>query len=91
MQLALDEAGILIFAQIFRQQVAAVGGRAQQHVVRGGADRAVQHRLQRLVTGIVRLKRQVVAINEESLRAFKQRINDVRQIQQIMLFHFDQS
>ena len=90
MQFAFDQPSVFVLPLIFRQQMAAVGGGAQQHIVRRNADRTVQHRFKRFVTGVVGFKRQIVAIKQEPFGPVKQRFNDIRQVQQILLIDFDQ-
>ena len=91
MQLAIDQLALLVLAQVFRQQVAAIGGGAEQHIIGRGADRTVEHRFERLVAGIIGLEGQIIAVEQEALGTAKQRFNDLRQVEQIMPVDLDQA
>ena len=80
-----------VVLHLLGQQVAPVGRRVHKHVVRRRRDRAVQHRLQRLVAGLALVEAQVVAVDDEALGpAFDQR-DDVGQVDEIGLVHLDQA
>ena len=69
MDLVADVLGLEVLVHVLRHQVAAVGGRVDQQVLGGRRDRAVEHHLERLVAGLVAVERQVVAEQDEALRA----------------------
>src|SRR6476469_4716965 len=66
MNLLADVLRLEVLSEIFRQQVTAVRRRIDDDVRRGACDRAVQHHLQRLVTRLARVERQVVAEHNEA-------------------------
>ena len=68
MNLVADIFGREIVLHRFRHQVAPVGSGVDQQVVGERHQRAVQCGLERLVTRLVGIERQVVAIQDEALR-----------------------
>ena len=83
--------GLQVLAHVFRHEVAAVGRGVDQHVVARGGHRAVQHRLQRLVAGLAFLEGQVVAEHDVALGPARDQLDDVGQVAQVGLVHFDQA
>ena len=90
MQFASNDLSIQVLSRVLGQQMTAVGRGAEQHVVGRGADRAVQHRLKRLIAGITGLERQIVAVEQKPLGPTVQGFHDFGQIEQVVLVHFDQ-
>ena len=75
----------------FRHQVAAVGSSVDQQVVGEGYQRAVERGLERLIVQLVGIKREVVAIQDETLRPARDQCDDMRQIGQPKFADFDQA
>ncbi|MCY1304970.1 hypothetical protein D9M70_547470 [compost metagenome] len=71
--------------------MAPVGRGVDQHVVARGGHRAVQHGLQRLVVALARLEGQVVAEHDEAFGPRGHQLDDIGQIAQVGLVHFDQA
>ncbi len=80
-----------VLLHVLGQQVAAVAGGVDQHVVRGLRDRAVEDRLQRLVAGLAFVEAQVVAEDDEALGALGDQVDDVGQVHQVGLVDLDQA
>src|SRR3546814_7539650 len=62
-----------------------------KHVLARGTDRAVQHRLQRLVARLAFLERQIVAENNKALGPPADQIDDVAQIAHVGLVDLDKA
>ena len=90
MDLALHAPHLQVFVQELGQQMPAVGGRTDQHVVGRRAHRAVQDHLERLVAGLVLVERQIIAEQDEALPQPIQQIHDIGQIHQIVLPDLDE-
>jgi hypothetical protein len=89
--LAVDQSRLAVLALELGQQVAAVGGGVDEEVVRGGAEGALQHRLEGLETGLVGLEGEVVAEDDEALRPAVNQVQHLRQVHQFILVHLDQA
>ena len=63
----VDGGRALVLHHVARHQVAAVRRGVEHHVLRAALDAAFQHRLQRLVGGVVPVERQVVAEHDEAV------------------------
>jgi hypothetical protein len=73
----VDGGRALVVHHVPGQEVAAVGGGVEDHVVRAALDAALQHRLQGLVGGVVRIEGQVVAEDDEAVRVGPQQRHEV--------------
>ena len=80
-----------IFAEELGQHMAAIRRRVDQHVAGGAGDRSVEHHLERLVARLVGIERQVITEHDESLGAVCDKVDDIRQIDQIALVDLDQA
>ena len=65
----IDRGRALVLDHVARHQVPAVRGRVEDHVVRPALDAALQHRLERLVGGVLGVEREVVAEHDEAVSA----------------------
>ena len=65
----VDRGRALVLHHVARHQVAAVGGGVEDDVLRPALDAALQRRLQRLVGGVVAVEGEVVAEEDEAVRA----------------------
>ena len=70
--------------------MAAVRGGVEDDVVRPSLDAALQHRLQRLVGGIVRVEGEVVAKHDEAVRRGAQERQAGRQRGDVLAVDFDE-
>ena len=86
-----DVSRFQILAEILREQMPAVGCRIDEHVRRRNGDRAVEHHLERLVARLVGIERQVITEHDESLGAVCDKVDDIRQVDQIALVDLDQA
>ena len=88
---AFHVAGREVVAHAFGHQVAAVAGRVDQHVVGLRGDRTVERDLERLVTRLAFLERQVIAEHDEAFRPRGDEIDDVGEVDEVGLVDFDQA
>jgi hypothetical protein len=72
-----DAVAFQVFLEVLGHQVPAVRGGVDQHVVRRGGNRAVEHHLERLEGGVAGVEREVVAEDDETLRAVFDQFDDV--------------
>ena len=86
----VDRGGALVLHHIPRHQVAAVGGRVEDHVVRAALDPALQHRLERFVGGIVVVEREIVAEDDGAPAAVFDDGEQRRQRVDVFAMNFDQ-
>src|ERR1700692_3079023 len=86
----IDRGRTLVFHHVARQQMPAVGGGVQDHIVGPALDAAFQHRLQRLVGGVVAVERQVVAEHDEMKARAAQPRHQQRQALDILAMDLDQ-
>ena len=84
-------AGLQVFREHLGHQVPAVGGSVDQHVVGLAGQRAVQYGLQGLVGTLALLERQVVTVDDETLGAVLDALDDFRQVGELGLVHLDQT
>ncbi|KDA51803.1 hypothetical protein L963_1879 [Leuconostoc mesenteroides subsp. cremoris T26] len=92
MALAVLGVGVAqVVLHVLGQQVAPVAGRIDQHVGRRRRDRAVENRLERLVTRLALIEAQVVAEHDEFLGPLRHHLDDVRQVGQFGLVDLDQA
>ena len=89
MDFVADTMGFEVFFEIFRHQVATVGGGVDQHVFRRGSQGSVQDDLQGLVRGIARIEREIVAENDKAFRAILEKLDDDRQVDEVTFFDLD--
>ena len=59
--------------------------------VDGAGDRAVEHHLERLVAGLARVEREIVAEHDEAERRPCEPVRDVGQVDQVGLVDFDEA
>ena len=91
MHFIADVLGFEVFGEVLGQHVPAIRRCVDQNVARRACNRAVQHHLERLVSGFAGVERQVVAEDDEALWAHFDQLGDVRKIDQIHLLHFNQT
>ena len=80
-----------VVLHVFGQQVTAVACRVDQHVGRGRGHRAIEDGLECLVAALAVFKAQVIAVDDEALRAVGHQLDDVRQVHHIGLVDLDQA
>ncbi len=80
-----------VLLQILGHEMPPVGGGVDQHVVGSRADRAIEHRLERLVARLAFLERQIVAEHDETLGTICEQVGEFGQIDQIGLVHLDET
>ena len=80
-----------VVLHVLGQQVAAVAGGVDQHVVAGRGDAAVKDAFQRLVAGLAFVEAQVVAKHDEAFGALGHQVHQIRQVDQVGLVHLDQA
>ena len=86
----VDAGGTFVLDHVARQQMAAVGRRVKNHIVRTAFDAAFEYRLERFVARIVIVEGQVVAEHEEAeLRGARDR-HQFGQALDILAVNFDQ-
>ena len=83
--------GAEVVLHLLGQEMSAVAGGVDQHVVAGLRDRAVEDGLQRLVAGLALVEAQVVAVDDEALRPLGDQVHEVRQVGEVRLVHLDQA
>ena len=80
-----------IFLHELGHQVPAVRRRIDQAILGRSSDRTIQNNFERLIAGLVRLERKIIAIQYKTFGAIADDVNDFRQIDQILLLDFDQA
>ena len=90
MHLLADVACALVLMEEFRHEMAPVGGRVEEHVVRLGPHRTVEHALEHLVGRLPFLEREIIDEDDETLGPSLEAGKYVGQIDQIGLLHFHQ-
>ena len=80
-----------VFRHVLGQEVAPVAGGIDQHVGGGGSHGAIQNGLECLVARLAIFKAQVIAKDDELLRTVGDDIDDIRQVRQVGLVHFNQA
>jgi hypothetical protein len=90
MYLLADVARPLVLVEELRHQMPPVGGRVEEHVVRLGPHRAVEHALEHLVGRLPFLEREIVDEDDETLGPSLEAGEQIGQIDQIGLLHFHQ-
>jgi hypothetical protein len=86
----IDRSRALVLDHLARQQMPPVGGRIQDDVIGAPLDAALQHRLQRLVGGIITVERQVVAEHDETKIRTAQQIHQCGEAFDILAVNLDQ-
>ena len=76
---------------ILGHEVATVGGRIDQHIVRHGGDRPIEHALEGLVGILAFLEGQVIAEQYEALGPSAHHLDDLGQVDEIGLVDLDQA
>lgn len=91
MQLAVHHLPVLVVALLLRNQVPAVGGGVEQHIVRRLFQRAVEHALEYPVVAFPGIEREVVAEQHEALWQALQLLHHARQVGQVVALDLDQA
>lgn len=89
MDLAVDMPRLQVLIVILRHQVATVGGGIDEHVVRHGRHRAIEHALQGLVGILALLEGQIIAKQDEVLGPRSDQVDDLGQVDEITLVDLD--
>ena len=80
-----------VFFHVLGQEMAAVASGVDQHVGSRCGHCAIQYRFQCLVPWLAVFKTQVVAVDDEFFCAGCDDFDDVRQINQVIFVHLDQT
>ena len=86
----IDRRRTLVFNHVARQEVAAVGGGVENHIVGTALDTALKRRFQRLVTRVACVERQIVAKQDEPERRAAQKPHELGQSVYVLAVNFDQ-
>ena len=89
MHFIADVFGGKIILHGLRHQVTTIGGRIDEQVVGERHEITIQRGLERLITGLVCVKREIVAIQDKALCAPLHQPDDIRQIDQPLLVDLD--
>ena len=81
----------LFIRKCFTDQVASVGGCIDQYVVRFFLKTALDHCLQIFIFDLKLFKREIIHVNNELVIAVFDLCDDIIQITELVLVHFDQT
>src|SRR5467141_4492401 len=92
MNLLAEVLGLEILLHVLGHKLPPVRRRVDEEILGSRCNRAVEHDLERLVArGLRELERQVVAKQDKPLGPPRHLIDDIGEIDEIVLFHFDEA
>ena len=80
-----------VVLHVFWQQMTAIAGSVNQYVGRGRCHRAIENGLQSLVATFTILEAQVIAKDDEFFGAAGHHIDNVWQVSEVFLVHFNEA
>ena len=86
----VDRGRALVLDHVARQKMAAVRSGVENDIVGTALDAAFQHRLQRLVGGVVAVEGEVVAEHDEAKRGVAQTVHQAGQTLDVLAVNLDQ-